>query len=69
MATSKLPVPCRVQVHCLEGGRTVRVEFKVVSFEYVFNVCVGEDRDWQSSVLFTMALVLRSPLPLSCFSF
>lgn len=39
MTVSKLFVSCPVE-HCLEGGHRVHVEFRVISFEYVFNVCL-----------------------------
>lgn len=58
-----------VEVHCLEGGLRMHIEFRVVSFEYVFNVCIWESRDWQNSVLFTLVLALHSPLPRSSFFF
>lgn len=44
MTISKLFVSCPVE-RCLEGGHGVHVEFRVISFEYVFNVCLWENRE------------------------
>lgn len=69
LTISRLSVSRPVEVHCLEGGLRMHIEFRVVSFEYVFNVCIWESRDWQNSVLFTLVLALHSPLPRSSFFF
>lgn len=44
----------------------MHVEFKVTSFEYVFNVCIWEDRETGRTVC-CLPWFLHS-VPLSCFS-
>lgn len=44
LAISKLFVSRPVE-RCLAGGRRVHVEFKVISFECVFSVCLREPRE------------------------
>lgn len=53
----------------LSAARPVQphVGFGALSSGLVLRVWIGENGDWQSHVLFTVVLLLRSPLPPSFF--